>query len=202
MSQVQRREVSEQEYVEEQVRSLQLQLATSKGQTQGALAAGMKIHTHASDVEQQLVSMGQARGRLLRDNQLMFRAIVDLAADIAQGRDAVEAANHLLASLALQGIVTSGAIGQALAMRPQRGTAAAPPPDVPAAVSVPRTEREYWQDIADALNAATATGRPVGIDVDGTLTDHFAWSVVWDRQDQRWVVGGYEDLTEGSPPRA
>lgn len=59
-------------------------------------------------------------------------------------------------------------------------------------VFVPRTERQRWQDIADALNAAHAAGMPVGIDLDGTLTDRRMWSVVWDREGERWTVGGYE----------
>jgi hypothetical protein len=58
---------------------------------------------------------------------------------------------------------------------------------------VPRTERQRWQDIAAALNAAHAAGMPVGIDLDGTLTDHRMWSVVWDRDAERWTVAGYED---------
>ncbi|WP_053913677.1 hypothetical protein [Streptomyces sp. TP-A0875] len=58
---------------------------------------------------------------------------------------------------------------------------------------VPRTERDYWQAIADALNAANRAGMPVGIDLDGTLTDHRMWSVVWDRDAKRWDVAGYED---------
>lgn len=63
-------------------------------------------------------------------------------------------------------------------------------------VFVPRTERQRWQDIADALNAAHAAGMPVGIDLDGTLTDHRMWSVVWDRDAERWTVAGYEDDAE------
>lgn len=55
-------------------------------------------------------------------------------------------------------------------------------------LTVPRTERSYWQAIADALNAAHAAGMPVGIDLDGTLTDHNAWSVIWDRDAERWVL--------------
>ncbi|MGW8988696.1 hypothetical protein ACWGRF_01975 [Streptomyces zhihengii] len=62
---------------------------------------------------------------------------------------------------------------------------------------VPRTERAYWQDIADALNAANRVGMPVGIDLDGTLTDHNSWSVVWDRTAERWDVAGYEDNDQG-----
>ncbi|MGW0131946.1 hypothetical protein [Streptomyces sp. NPDC003299] len=57
---------------------------------------------------------------------------------------------------------------------------------------VPRTERSYWVAIADALNAAVAVGMPVGIDLDGTLTDHKAWSVVWDQDAERWALSGYE----------
>ena len=63
-------------------------------------------------------------------------------------------------------------------------------------VFVPRTERERWAAIADALNAAHAAGMPVGIDLDGTLTDHRMWSVVWDRAAERWTVAGYEDDAE------
>jgi hypothetical protein len=58
---------------------------------------------------------------------------------------------------------------------------------------VPRTERSYWVAIADALNAAASAGMAVGIEVDGTLTDYRAWSVVWNREVQRWEVGGYDD---------
>lgn len=61
---------------------------------------------------------------------------------------------------------------------------------------VPRTERSYWAAIADALNAAVAVGMPVGIDLDGTLTDRNAWSVVWDREAERWTVAGYDDGAE------
>ena len=59
-------------------------------------------------------------------------------------------------------------------------------------VFVPRTERSIWQDIADALNAAEQAGMAVGIDLDGTLTDHTAWSVVWDRDAKRWDLAGYD----------
>lgn len=69
--------------------------------------------------------------------------------------------------------------------------------DEPAEVLVPRTERSYWVGIAEALNAALAAGMPVGIDLDGTLTDHNAWSVVWDRDAERWTVAGYEDDAGG-----
>ncbi|MFC8436392.1 hypothetical protein [Streptomyces sp. NPDC057253] len=58
---------------------------------------------------------------------------------------------------------------------------------------VPRTERSYWVDIATALNAAVDAGMPVGIDLDGTLTDHNAWSVIWDQTAKQWQVAGYED---------
>ncbi|MFH8792242.1 hypothetical protein [Streptomyces sp. NPDC017941] len=61
------------------------------------------------------------------------------------------------------------------------------------AAFVPQTERAYWVDIAAALNAAAAVGMPVGIDLDGTLTDRNAWSVVWDRGAGRWTVAGYDD---------
>ncbi|MFH9295642.1 hypothetical protein [Streptomyces sp. NPDC017520] len=63
---------------------------------------------------------------------------------------------------------------------------------------VPRTERSYWQAIADALNAANAVGMPVGIDLDGTLTDHNAHSVVWNFEAERWDVAGYDDAPEGT----
>ncbi|MGQ4358515.1 hypothetical protein [Streptomyces sp. SAS_272] len=64
--------------------------------------------------------------------------------------------------------------------------------DEPAEVFVPQTERSYWVNIATALNAAHSVGMPVGIDLDGTLTDHSAWSVVWDRSVERWTVAGYD----------
>jgi hypothetical protein len=58
--------------------------------------------------------------------------------------------------------------------------------------AVPRTERSIWQGIVDALNAALAANMAVGIDLDGTLTDHNAWSVVWDRDTKQWVLAGYD----------
>ncbi|MET8978499.1 hypothetical protein ABZX85_23065 [Streptomyces sp. NPDC004539] len=64
-------------------------------------------------------------------------------------------------------------------------------------VLAPRTERSCWVAIADALNAAHAAGMPVGIDLDGTLTDHRMWSVVWDRAAERWTVAGYDDEPDG-----
>ncbi|WP_055535664.1 hypothetical protein [Streptomyces graminilatus] len=64
---------------------------------------------------------------------------------------------------------------------------------------VPCTERERWVRIADALNEAHSAGMPVGIDLDGTLTDHRMWSVVWDQTTRRWTVAGYEDQTEAAP---
>lgn len=67
------------------------------------------------------------------------------------------------------------------------------PEDEPAEVFVPRTEREYWVDIAAALNAAESAGMSVGIDLDGTLTDRTGWSVIWDRAAKQWAVAGYED---------
>ncbi|MFD3902997.1 hypothetical protein HXS80_20625 [Streptomyces sp. CB04723] len=69
-----------------------------------------------------------------------------------------------------------------------------PAPDV----TVPRTERSYWQDITDALNALNTAGGSIGIDLDGTLSDHRAWSVVWDRDDERWALIGYADEPEGT----
>ncbi|MEW1895969.1 hypothetical protein [Streptomyces albidoflavus] len=51
-----------------------------------------------------------------------------------------------------------------------------------------RTERSRWQAVADALNAIDV----LGIDLDGTITDHTAWSVVWDRDAERWMVSGYD----------
>jgi hypothetical protein len=57
---------------------------------------------------------------------------------------------------------------------------------------VPRTELSYWEAIAAALNAAESVGMAVSIDLDGTLTDHNAWSVVWDRDAKQWVTAGYD----------
>lgn len=56
-----------------------------------------------------------------------------------------------------------------------------------------RTERSYWVAICDALNAAVAAGLPIGIDLDGTITDRNAWSVVWNPERKRWAVAGYDD---------
>jgi hypothetical protein len=63
---------------------------------------------------------------------------------------------------------------------------------------VTQTERAHWVNIADALNAAHAAGMPVGIDLDGTLTDHNAWSVIWDSAVKRWEVAGYHEDDETS----
>ncbi|WP_406168914.1 hypothetical protein [Streptomyces sp. NBC_00996] len=65
-------------------------------------------------------------------------------------------------------------------------------PSEDAVTFVPRTERSHWVSIADALNAAHSAGMAVGIDLDGTLTDHHMWSVIWDRAAERWTVAGYE----------
>lgn len=62
----------------------------------------------------------------------------------------------------------------------------------PVPIEAPRTERSIWQSIADALNAAELAGMAVGIDLDGTLTDHNAWSVIWDRDTKQWVLAGYD----------
>jgi hypothetical protein len=57
--------------------------------------------------------------------------------------------------------------------------------------AIPRAERSRWHAIADALNAAHEAGMPVGIDLDGTLTDRNAWSVIWDRDAKQWVLAGF-----------
>ncbi|MGW9638871.1 hypothetical protein ACWHAU_06890 [Streptomyces albidoflavus] len=49
----------------------------------------------------------------------------------------------------------------------------------------PCTERSRWQAVADALNDLDIAG----IDLDGTIAGHNAWSVVWDR-DAGWMVSG------------
>ncbi|MFI7563822.1 hypothetical protein ACIBVM_18530 [[Kitasatospora] papulosa] len=64
----------------------------------------------------------------------------------------------------------------------------------------PDPERACWQTIADALNAANAAGMPVGIDLDGTLTDHNEHSVVWNFEVERWEVAGYDEDEEGEQP--
>lgn len=74
---------------------------------------------------------------------------------------------------------------------------ACPGPDKTA--SVPRTEREHWVNIANALNAAEDAGMSVGIDLDGTLTDHTAWSVIWDSVAKRWTVSGYDAEDDETP---
>ncbi|MFM9373324.1 hypothetical protein [Streptomyces sp. Da 82-17] len=51
-----------------------------------------------------------------------------------------------------------------------------------------RTDRSRWQTLADALNSAGA----IGIDLDGTITDHETASVVWDRDAKRWAVADYD----------
>ncbi|GAA2107953.1 hypothetical protein [Streptomyces synnematoformans] len=67
-----------------------------------------------------------------------------------------------------------------------RITAALPPGGEP---EPPRSDRSRWQAIADALNAVAA----LGIDLDGTITDHLMWSVIWDREAERWVVDAADE---------
>lgn len=62
----------------------------------------------------------------------------------------------------------------------------------PTKTSPVSTERSLWQSIAGALNAAQAAGLAVGIDLDGTLTDHKRWSVIWDRDTKQWTVAAYD----------
>lgn len=54
------------------------------------------------------------------------------------------------------------------------------------------TRRDRMQAIADALNDATRTV-PLGIGLDGTITDHTDYSVVWDRTAEQWVVAPCDD---------
>ncbi|MGW1267566.1 3'-5' exonuclease [Streptomyces sp. NPDC002491] len=63
-------------------------------------------------------------------------------------------------------------------------------------VSAPCTERSRMVAIADALNAAEDSGLSLGIDLDGTITDHTAWSVIWDPATERWTVAGYDQDDE------
>ncbi|WP_431784385.1 hypothetical protein, partial [Streptomyces chumphonensis] len=55
------------------------------------------------------------------------------------------------------------------------------------------TERSRWEAIAAALNAVPV----IGIDLDGTITDHATWSVVWDRRTERWVVAHADEGETG-----
>lgn len=59
--------------------------------------------------------------------------------------------------------------------------------DRPTRAEAPRTERSRWQAVADALNDLDIAG----IDLDGTIAGHNAWSVVRDR-DAGWMVSGYD----------
>lgn len=210
MSQHHRRtDVSEQEHLEELVRSLQRQLDVAKGEAQGATRLGLRIHSQASDVASQLTSMGQARDRALRDLRLVRAAFAEIIVDITEGRDLLASANRLVTSLVAQGVIVSADIQRTLDSRP-RPDVRPPSPDVvlvspvPSSrhrVEIPRTEREYWTDIAHALNAAGAAGMPAAI-ANGALTDRNAWSVAWDVAAGRWVVAGYEEPAEPDPPRS
>ncbi|MFJ7417931.1 hypothetical protein ACIQXD_04880 [Streptomyces uncialis] len=69
--------------------------------------------------------------------------------------------------------------------------------------AAPQTERSYFVAIADALNAVP-NDQPLGIDLDGTITDHENWSVVWNAEASRWEVAGYDDekpIASASEPR-
>lgn len=114
----------EQQYLEEQVRSLLERLNVSKGETQGAMKLGMQIHSHAVDVQAQLTAMGQARERVLRDLRLVRGALAELVVDITDGRDLVASANRLVTSLVAQGVIVSADIQRVLDSRP--GIAVAP----------------------------------------------------------------------------
>ncbi|MFD6240573.1 hypothetical protein ACFWFV_13775 [Streptomyces diastaticus] len=66
-----------------------------------------------------------------------------------------------------------------------RAELAARPTGAELAASPVRPERSRWQAVADALNEIDVAG----IDLDGTIAGHTAWSVVWDR-DAGWMVSG------------
>jgi len=121
------------------------------------------------------------------DTAELKRRIAELEAERPSRADVLrEAAPHLDALCQQYGVFGAGSRLRKMADEPP--------------VFVPRTERSYWVSIADALNAAHAAGMPVGIDLDGTLTDHHMWSVVWDRAAERWKVAGYDDDTADDRP--
>jgi hypothetical protein len=122
--------------------------------------------------------------KALHEIALAFQArVAELEAGLPVMQEALIRALDRVAELEAERHSTNEALDDAVqALRADR----------PAATSVPRTERSRWVTIADALNAAHAAGMPVGIDLDGTLTDHRAWSVVWDRTTEQWTVAGYE----------
>jgi hypothetical protein len=142
-----------------------------------------------------------------RDVRALRARVAELVADREASDREYETATARIAELLAERHTTNAALvdttvaqreAEASADRLTRMLAPTQTPheDKPAEAFVPRTERSYWVAIADALNAAHAVGMPVGIDLDGTLTDHRTWSVVWDRHVERWTVAGYEDDAE------
>jgi hypothetical protein len=57
---------------------------------------------------------------------------------------------------------------------------------------LPRTERSYWVDIADAMNAAREAGLMDDINLDD-VTDFNPSCVIWDRKAGRWVVARHAE---------
>ncbi|WP_263165455.1 hypothetical protein [Streptomyces sp. SCSIO ZS0520] len=123
-----------------------------------------------------------------RHVQEMYRETVRLSARVAELEarpSRAEAYRHLADELRLlqgvepDGVKVAGLYAAELRVRRMAADAEAaePAPIVPPA-----------QAIADALNRAGA----IGIDLDGTITDHDTWSVIWDPDAEKWAVAASE----------
>ncbi|MFD6782300.1 hypothetical protein [Streptomyces diastaticus] len=108
------------------------------------------------------------------DVPALLAEVERLRAALSSAADAIAEQDDEIADWAAK----NAALRAELAARPTRAEATASPV---------RTERSRWQAVADALNEIDVAG----IDLDGTIAGHNAWSVVRDR-DAGWMVSGYD----------
>ena len=164
MSQLHRRtDVSELQYLEDQVRSLHDRLAESKGETKGAVMVASQISQRASDLDERLRNVTQSRDGAIRDNRVMLRAIAELMVDIAEGRDAQKTATLMAELLTGQGIVLSGEVARIQQSRTWRGAIATPAGDVstsPVMASLHTDDRQPAMS-STARNAAASLATAV-----------------------------------------
>ena len=113
--------------------------------------------------------------------------VAELEAGLPVAQEALFKALDRVSELEAERHSTNGALDDAVQALRTRNA------DEAAEVFVPQTERSRFVAIAEALNAAESAGLSLGIDLDGTITDHAGWSVVWDRDAGQWTVAGYED---------
>lgn len=172
------------------------------------------VARHRSEVLNEGADAGRIRAE---HNDVIVRWLLKKAAEYrAVGGTARERRQHVLQAEAIERLadkIRRGAARPNNLLMPGGGQAPAPQPErqcppgciacatdeshdpAPQPETTPDTEPgtpDPWQAIADALNAVPA----LGVDLDGTITDHDEHSVVWDRTAQRWVVAAYDEDDE------